>query len=246
METKICYKCGRILEASETYFYKHPKNKDGLGTRCKECLGQKFKVKAKEGYKICSSCGLELPETTEYFPKRSKKGDLQAICKECKYERSEKSPEQREKIKEYMKEYYKNHKELYDKEKIKEGKKRWRKNHKEHCNLINRKHESRKRQLPSTLTIEQWEKTKQHFNNKCCYCGEELPLAQEHFIPVSKGGEYTLNNIVPSCKSCNSSKRDKDFFEWYSKYKYYSKKREKAILVFLGYKDDKQQLSLII
>lgn len=102
------------------------------------------------------------------------------------------------------------------------------------------------RQLPHTLTNKQWEQIKQYFDNKCSYCGKELPLAQEHFIPLSKGGEYTVNNIICSCISCNSSKKDKNFFEWYPKYRYYSKKREKKILDFLGYKDDKQQLSLII
>ena len=267
METKICYKCGRVLEASETYFYKYPKNKDGLGTRCKECLGQKFKVKikAKEGFKICSSCHGEFPNTSKYFYKKNKKGDLQAICKECKYERSERkykhsvqSPEQREKIKKYMKEYYKNHKnkEAYkkskkkwqeeNKEKFRESKSRWRKEHRERCNTMNQKCLAKKRRLPSTLTIEQWEEIKQHFNNRCAYCGKELPLEQEHFIPLIKGGEYTANNIVCACRGCNSSKRSKDFKEWYSKYKYYSKEREKAILDFLGYKNNKQQLSLII
>jgi 5-methylcytosine-specific restriction endonuclease McrA len=86
------------------------------------------------------------------------------------------------------------------------------------------------------------------FDNKCAYCGKEKPLAQDHFVPLSKGGEYTNNNIICSCKSCNSSKSDKDFFEWYPEQLFYSKEREAKILKYLNYdkKTQTQQLALII
>ena len=69
-------------------------------------------------------------------------------------------------------------------------------------------------------------------------------LHQEHFIPLSKGGEYTHNNIIPACKSCNSSKQDTDFFEWYPTYEEYNEEREQFILEYLGYIEDTQQLTL--
>lgn len=55
-------------------------------------------------------------------------------------------------------------------------------------------------------------------------------LTQDHFLPLSKGGEYTVNNIIPACKNCNCSKQDKDFSEWYSKQEFYRKERELKIL----------------
>lgn len=103
-----------------------------------------------------------------------------------------------------------------------------------------------KRQLPSTLTDMQWLTIKKQFNNRCAYCNRELPLEMEHFIPLSKLGEFSVNNIICACKPCNSSKGNKDFFEWYSKHDYYSKKREKFILKFLNYKDGIQQITLAI
>mgnify|MGYP003489420683 CR=1 FL=1 len=81
---------------------------------------------------------------------------------------------------------------------------------------------------------------KLEFNNKCAYCGKEKPLSQEHFVALSKGGEFTINNIIPSCQNCNSSKRATDFFEWYPKFKHYSKKREQIILKFLNYNNTKE------
>ncbi len=70
-------------------------------------------------------------------------------------------------------------------------------------------------------------------------------LEQEHFVPISSNGPYTANNIIPACKSCNSSKRDSDFFSWYPKQPFYSKRREAKILRYLNYDNDgKQQASI--
>ena len=104
--------------------------------------------------------------------------------------------------------------------------------------------------LPATLTLEQWQQIKVDFNNKCAYCGmteEEHrkrfneQIHQEHFIPLFKSGEYTHNNIIPACRSCNSSKQDTDFFEWYPTYEYYNEEREQFILEYLGYIEEIQK-----
>jgi len=124
--------------------------------------------------------------------------------------------------------------------------KEWSTNNKDKCNIICQRRRSRKEQLLNTFTIQQWEATKLYFNNSCAYCGKDLPLEQEHFIALTKGGEYTTNNIIACCRSCNSSKSNKDFFSWYPKYKYYNKKRETKILKYLSYKDNVQQLALTL
>lgn len=109
-------------------------------------------------------------------------------------------------------------------------------------------------ELPYTLTLSEWENIKHDFNNSCAYCGlserEHLTnwseqLHQEHFIPLVKGGEYTHNNIIPACKSCNASKGSKDFFEWYPSYEFYDEDRENFILEYLGYTNNTQQLSIL-
>jgi len=208
------------------------------------------------GTKICSKCKRELPATTEYFSKDTyKKDGLRCRCKKCckididKYRLENKTrifeahlkyySKNKERLAKQQRIYRKGNKELYAKSA------KYQHENRDKCNIVNQRYLTRKRRLPSSLTAEQWDNIKIHFHNRCAYCGKELPLAQEHFIPLSKGGEYTVNNIIPSCISCNSSKRDKDFFEWYPKFEHYSKKRENAILNFLGYKEDKQQLKII-
>lgn len=96
------------------------------------------------------------------------------------------------------------------------------------------------------LSESQWNRALESFNNTCAYCGaRDKRLQQEHFIPLSKGGEYTVNNIIPACSKCNRSKYNYSFFEWYPKQEFYSKEREKKILDYLNYNGEVQQLALV-
>lgn len=61
----------------------------------------------------------------------------------------------------------------------------------------------------STLTQTEWKELKEQYNQCCAYCCKHTDrLTMDHIIPISKGGTHTKENIVPACKSCNSSKGD--------------------------------------
>lgn len=48
-------------------------------------------------------------------------------------------------------------------------------------------------------------------NFTCQYCGKKAPkveLRLDHIVPISKGGTYTLKNLLTSCVECNSGKGD--------------------------------------
>ena len=50
----------------------------------------------------------------------------------------------------------------------------------------------------------------------CFYCGEKVTSKNstlDHFIPQSKGGEHTKENLKPSCLVCNSIKSGKTYEE---------------------------------
>lgn len=53
----------------------------------------------------------------------------------------------------------------------------------------------------------------------CEYCGktkaEGAVLSQDHIIPMSKLRHEGADNIITSCRECNSSKGDRDVFDWY-------------------------------
>jgi len=49
-------------------------------------------------------------------------------------------------------------------------------------------------------------------SNQCQYCGGFFKfdeLTMDHVMPKSKGGAKSWENIVTSCKTCNSKKRDR-------------------------------------
>ncbi len=65
---------------------------------------------------------------------------------------------------------------------------------------------SERRNLPATLTIEQWCTTVNYFRGKCAYCQVRDFEVLEHFIPHRHGGGTTADNCVPACRICNGLK----------------------------------------
>jgi len=49
----------------------------------------------------------------------------------------------------------------------------------------------------------------------CAYCGaSNTPLQRDCELALSRGGRYTLGNIVPVCRSCNASKCNAEVTGW--------------------------------
>lgn len=85
------------------------------------------------------------------------------------------------------------------------------------------------KELPNTLTSEQWWFACEWFDHCCAYCGgPHRFLEMDHLVPVAKGGPKTALNIVPACKTCNSSKRDKRAHIWI--YRKFGKKEGQKII----------------
>lgn len=65
---------------------------------------------------------------------------------------------------------------------------------------------ARKKSLPNTLTLSEWQAVCAAYKNRCAYCGRKAKLTMDHVLPLSKGGGTIAHNIVPACLSCNSAK----------------------------------------
>ena len=49
----------------------------------------------------------------------------------------------------------------------------------------------------------------------CAYCGPtDRPLQRDCVLPISRGGRYTVENVVPACGSCNASKCNDEVTGW--------------------------------
>ena len=272
-KTKVCTKCGSALPATFEYFYKRTKSKDGLSFKCISCfkkyrdehyLKDKGKIldnnkKYQNGHKE------EIKKYLRQYYQDNKNKIIKNVQERYESDKEEilnyhkgYQEKNREKVSIYQGIYreknhyklaeYKNKYRINNKDKINSWLHEYYKT--ERCKSLastsRQKRRSLKRKLESSFTNSQWESCKKYFNNTCAYCGKETSLTQDHFVPLSKQGEYTKNNIVPACKSCNSKKLNKNFFGWYRNQLFYNKQRELKILKYLNYDSETkiQQLAL--
>ncbi len=64
------------------------------------------------------------------------------------------------------------------------------------------------------LTDRQWNALKLAWGG-CAYCGAvEVALQKDCVLPISRGGSYALANVVPCCRSCNTSKCNTEVTSW--------------------------------
>lgn len=77
-------------------------------------------------------------------------------------------------------------------------------------------HLKREKHKARILRKSQWWKRKVA-KGLCFYCGKSVPpkeLTMDHVVPVSRGGCSKKGNVVPSCKTCNTKKKQLLPMEW--------------------------------
>lgn len=267
MELKTCTKCKKELPANKGYFCASKSQPSGLYPSCKQCR-RDYRNKNKDEinrkkmeyyYANREDINKKRRQKRKYNPEKYREQSrLNRLKNIEKARRQEKEAHRRNK--EYRnkqsKEYYDKNKEIINKqqreyyaknkEKLWKTRKKWRIENRERIYTLNHSRRIKEKNLKNDLTEEEWKDAKDFFKNSCAYCGEITDLTRDHFIPVHQGGGHTSSNIIPSCLTCNCSKKEKDFFKWYPSYKNYSKKREDKILKYLRYsKTKEQQLTLL-
>lgn len=64
------------------------------------------------------------------------------------------------------------------------------------------------------LSDDQWLALQEAWGG-CAYCGAaDGTLQRDCVLALSRGGRYTLDNIVPACRSCNASKCNDEVTGW--------------------------------
>jgi 5-methylcytosine-specific restriction endonuclease McrA len=265
---RICTSCKRELPATLEYFNAAKKvKKDGLQSTCKECKGGTFGVKqlnkvyeSVKGYKYCVKCKQQLPANEEYFFKGNGYLGLHDNCKKCEgHEYGIHAVNMVYKAKEGYNYCNMCHKELpatTDYFVSSKGKHKglvsickdcmktdqFRK--KSYIHLNRRK--TRKQNCIATLTSDEFEECLAYFDFKDAYTGLPMEIiSQDHVIPLSKGGGYVKQNIIPCEKSINSSKNNSDMETWYRQQPFFDEGRLQKIYDWIGMKDDVQQLSIL-
>lgn len=255
MLTKICTKCKVELPANGEFFNKRSRNKSGLRSECNDCRKRYNKENAEKIATQQKQYYMDNKEKILIYIKQYSKDNTEKkaeYLKQYAKNNTEKlsvyyknyAKENAEKIAEYKKQYAKSNFEIEaerkkkwvkdNSERFSEYQKLYKKNNSQGCRINNQRREAIKKSLISDFTAEQWERCLVYFDYKDAYTGLPMDVpSQDHVIPLSKGGDYTVTNIVPCNKSINSSKGNRDMLTWFRKQPYHDIERENRILIYI-------------
>ena len=184
--TKTCSKCNTLKLF--IYFDKRKNSKDGVRSDCKIC-----RLSYHRDYKC---------KNKEILQERDREYSLNNIDNKRAYNKKYYQDNASRLLKNQNLYYYNN---------IDEIKKYNRLPHRL-LSFINHSNKRRSISKEGNVTTIQLSELKQ--TAKVCYwCGLSLKNKKvhiDHYIPLSKGGEHTLTNLVVSCQKCNLNKNAKD------------------------------------
>ena len=173
-------------------------------------------------HKTCAKC--QVSKVIDCFSKSAKTKDgLQYKCKECCNKYAAKFYLQNsEQIKANSKKYV-----LDNPEKHRTNNNKWRLANKEKANSAVRKHRlanlekyryyesvRRAKKLSNGVYKISSKELKKLYESPCAYCGSKEFIEMDHVIPISRGGQHSIGNLVPACSRCNKRKSDKLLVEW--------------------------------
>lgn len=242
LKIKVCTRCNSILVACDINFTNNKDGKYGFKSICKKCYSESHKEEQLKDnpfinidinkvwnhcpfcIKVCNKCKRILVANKNNFH-RSKAGEygVRSDCKICR----------RKKTKSW---------EENNKERRREVSKQWREDNPDKIfNYANKRRQLEENQ-GNGISKEQWLEMMKFFEWKCAYSGVTLnknSRSIDHIIPLSKGGENEIWNLVPMHKSYNSQKNVIDMLEWYQRQEFYSEKRLNKIYEWIEYAKNK-------
>lgn len=203
--------------------------------------------------RVCTNCKTKKSISDYYGHERVKADGEKYIyynpqCKSCLIEKANKwHKENADKKFAYRRRYYYENKDMHDKSNLKwrnsGGQRDWQRRNKDKLKEYS---DSRMQNKSHKINTQEWEDCKKYFNHRCAYCGiaieNHIILFNRKYINgdfhkehVDHEGSNDLSNCVPSCKSCNSSKSNLLFDEWYNENNVsFSKERCAKIVLWLS------------
>lgn len=183
--------------------------------------------------KVCSKC-LKTKCTDQFGIDQHKADGLRGTCKQCRIpiaraadSRKRQNPKHKQRIIKYaaewqkanpekMRVYYRRYRES-NAQKRKAGIADWAKRNSD--KVAQKAHRYRSRKNNAFVENVAKHELLDKYGNFCYICSAPFtsadPMAVEHLIPLSKGGEHAMVNLRPAHRSCNSRKgvRVVSFFE---------------------------------
>jgi 5-methylcytosine-specific restriction endonuclease McrA len=97
----------------------------------------------------------------------------------------------------------------------------WVKEHPEKSRIYSRDRRAKEINAPGNgWSVKEEKQLIEDYGHRCAYCGNKTDnLTMDHVVPISIGGAHSIENIVPACGSCNSSKNNNPLLVWMYKLK---------------------------
>lgn len=216
-KTKVCTLCGLDKPNNIDYFGSKKSNKSGLSSHCKICINKRSVIKYHKNPEKFKAINKSYKERNRQSYLQSRKKSHEKLKdKERKYAK-ENSVKYRLALSKWRaknprgnreREYELNRYKQNPTKKIASAS-RYQKKYKEKKYAINHKRRAMLRGVEVHHTETEWIYMKEFYKNKCLRCYKSEPdiiLTKDHVIPLSKGGNNSIENIQPLCSSCNSSK----------------------------------------
>lgn len=211
MDTKRCNKCGRELPATTEWFHKS----DGhLYSCCKDCKCRdrrnRYQINPERWRDYSRQYRTANRVKVREYKRRYRAANPD---KERDYKRKIRQTDP-DKVREYKRHY-----RQVNADKVRH----YRQTNPEIFKAATQRRLARKRNLPNTLTAQDWQTALDYFGGRCAVCGRPPGLwhtiAADHWIPLSSPDcpGTVPENIVPLCHGidgCNNSKNDRDSREW--------------------------------
>lgn len=230
-DTKKCSACHQIFPSPRENFHKDKTKKDGLASTCKECAKARAKKHSPKSIAKHREKMNTDPEYREKYNEWARNRRKDPIHGERIRNRDRKHTAQRnpEKRRAYFRGYYEKNKERLiaaQKQRNAENPQashdrvtKWNKNNPEKRRMLSRVNRANRRAMQSiggSYTAKEIQGLYEEQEGLCAYCGIRLfdEYQVDHYIPLTKGGGNTIDNLLCACETCNKSKGNKMPEEW--------------------------------
>lgn len=197
---KRCNLCGTEYPLTAEFWYRHKRHKSGFTSECKNCAKARARRWAAENpERLLSNVKRYQTEHPEAARARKRK-HYDNNKDKIKARARQWNRENPERFKQAVRAYAQSEK----------------------ARVVFHRRRARLRNLPDRYTATDVERMMNYWNYCCAFCGNQQDfwhtLEREHWIPVTDmrpdNPGTVPSNMLPSCKSCNSSKFDHDPIEW--------------------------------
>lgn len=218
----LCQKCTKCKKNKKLSEFNKGRNKNGVKSQCKVCCAAYNREYRKQNKGVAEKYYKEnyekLKEYRQEYYSKNKETILEKQaeyykenCENIRKRSRNYSENNKEKIKKANRERYQKNRDFYlNKQKA------YAKTPAGKASKINY-HTKRRAQTGGKISPDDWLEVMKSTEFKCFYCDCKLTddnRTIDHIVCLNRGGPHEKNNIIPSCRVCNTRKHARPIREW--------------------------------